>query len=67
MEFKSKLIYDKKGWDNGFENSSFDPALQGSYKTNFNLNYLQFLYLASWHFGKKETGNCILDHYAGFY
>jgi hypothetical protein len=29
------------------ENSSFDPALQGSYKTNFNLNYLTIPVLAS--------------------
>ena len=64
---KSKLIYDKKGWDNGFvENPSFDPSLQSSYKTNFNLNYLTILVLASWHFGKKRNWQLHFGPYTGF-
>lgn len=63
---KSKLIYDKKGWDNGFvENSSFDPSLQDSYKTNFNLNYLTIPVLASWHFGGKRNWYLHFGPYAG--
>jgi hypothetical protein len=46
------------------ENSSFDPALQGSYKTNF--NYLTIPVLAGILVKKKKKGNCILD-YTGFY
>lgn len=64
---KSKLIYDKKGWDNGFvENSSFDPSIQGSYQTNFNLNYLTIPVLASWHFGKKRNWQLHFGPYTGF-
>lgn len=63
---KSKLIYDKKGWDDGFvEDTSLDPSLQGSYKTDFNLNYLTIPVLASWHFGKKRNWYLHFGPYAG--
>jgi opacity protein-like surface antigen len=51
---KGKLIYDQKGWDNGYiEDNS------GSYITDFNLNYLTVPVMVSWHFG--NTNNWYLE------
>ena len=63
---KTKLIYDQKGWDNGFmENSSLDPTLEGPYVTDFNLNYLTIPVTGSWHFGSKRNWNLHFGPYAG--
>lgn len=65
---KSKLIYDQKGWDNGFiEFYSFDPAVaDSSYNTNFNLNYLTIPVMANWHFGRTRNWHLNFGPYAGF-
>ena len=45
---KGKIIYDQKGWDNGY----FDDGIN-EFRTNYNLNYLTIPVMANWHFGKK--------------
>ncbi|NHM07086.1 PorT family protein [Flavobacterium sp. CYK-4] len=65
---KTKLIYDQKGWDNGFiEFYSFDPnVIDSSYKTDFNLNYLTIPVMANWHFGRTKNWYLNFGPYAGF-
>lgn len=65
---KAKLIYDQKGWNNGFVDNSdpFDPNMSGYYKTNFNLNYLTVPVTMNWNFGKKRNWYINLGPYAGF-
>lgn len=64
---KGKLIYDQKGWDNGFVDNSLDPINpKPFYTTDFNLNYLTVPVTVSWHFGKKRNWYLNLGPYAGF-
>lgn len=58
---KGKLIYDQKGWDNGF----FDNGL-GALKADYNLNYLTIPVMANWHFGSKRNWYLNFGPYAGF-
>jgi len=58
---KMKLIYDQKGWDDGF--LSF---LAGSNTTNFHMNYLTVPLMANWHFGKTRNWYLNFGPYAGF-
>lgn len=58
---KAKLIYDQKGWNNGyFENT------MGYYKADYNLNYLTIPVMANWHFGQKRNWYLNFGPYAGF-
>lgn len=58
---KGKLIYDQKGWDNGFiENQS------GIVKTDYNLNYVSVPIMANWHFGSKRNWYLNFGPYIGF-
>jgi len=58
---KGKLIYDQKGWDNGYiEDNS------GSYITDFNLNYVTVPVMASWHFGNTRNWYLEVGPYFGF-
>ena len=69
---RTKLIYDQKGWDNGFieytEFTEFDPNVQGNsyYTTNFNLNYITIPVMANWHFGKTKNWYLNFGPYVGF-
>ena len=65
---KGKLIYDQKGWDNGFiDISSFDPADPVTrYRTDFNLYYLTVPVMANWHFGKKRNFYLNFGPHIGF-
>jgi opacity protein-like surface antigen len=58
---KTKLIYDRKGWDNGFIEDEF-----GSTITDFNLDYLTVPVMASWHFGNKRNWFLEFGPYVGF-
>ncbi len=58
---KGKIIYDQKGWDNGY----FDDGIN-EFRTNYNLNYLTIPVMANWHFGKKKNWNLNFGPYAGF-
>lgn len=58
---KGKLIYDQKGWDNGYFENQF-----GIYKADYNLNYLTIPVMANWHFGSKRNWYLNFGPYAGF-
>ena len=58
---KGKIIYDQKGWDNGY----FDDGIN-EFRTTYNLNYLTIPVMANWHFGKKKNWNLNFGPYAGF-
>lgn len=60
---KGKLIFDQKGWDNGFFN---DLDTGNSYITDYNLNYLSVPVMANWHFGKKRNWYLNFGPYVGF-
>ena len=59
---KGKLIYDQKGWDNGFieDSNGFD------YVTDFNINYLTVPVMANRHFGRKRNWFLEFGPYMGF-
>ncbi len=59
---KGKLIYDQKGWDNGYIEDSDGFA----YNTDFNLNYLTIPVMANWHFGNKRNWYLDFGPYMGF-
>lgn len=68
---KAKLIYDQKGWGNGFEQiPTFDA--DGNVidietgTTDFALNYLTIPLLANWHFGRKDNWYINFGPYVGF-
>ncbi|MFT4803511.1 MAG: hypothetical protein ACI9YE_000704 [Psychroserpens sp.] len=57
---KAKLIYDQKGWGNGF----FDDD-NGSFTTDFNVNYLTIPVMANWHFGANRSWYLNFGPYVG--
>ena len=59
---KGKLIYDQKGWTNGFIQ---DINTGIKYSTNFNLNYLTIPIMANWHFGKTRDWYLQFGIYSG--
>lgn len=67
---KAKLIYDRKGWNDGyllFGNDAFDPVhATVIYNTHFNLDYLTIPVTANWHFGKKRNWYLHFGPYVGF-
>jgi len=60
---KGKMIYDQKGWDNGYFNN-LDAG--NSYTTNYNLNYLTIPVMANWHFGGNRNWYLNFGPYLGF-
>lgn len=58
---KGKLIYDQKGWDNGYIENGV-----GSYITDFRLNYITIPVTASWHFGNDRNWYLHFGPYFGF-
>jgi hypothetical protein len=67
---KAKLIYDQKGWDNGYiAENVVTPGGQSIevYKDlNFNLNYITIPVTADWHFGRHKNWYFNFGPYAGF-
>ena len=60
---KTKLIYDQKGWDNGFIE---DLDTGNLYTTDYNINYLTVPVMANWHFAKKRNWYLNFGPYVGF-
>lgn len=65
---KAKVIYDKKGWDNGFIFIESDtPGLPSdSYRTDYNLDYITVPLMANWHFGRTKNWYLNFGPYVGF-
>jgi hypothetical protein len=53
------LIYDQKGWDNGFFSAS------NSGITDYKLDYLTIPVMANWHFGKTRNWYLNFGPYVG--
>lgn len=60
---KAKLIYDKKGWGDGFLN---DIDTGETVTTDFTLSYLTIPVMANWHFGSTKKWYLNFGLYAGF-
>lgn len=60
---KGKLIYDQKGWNNGFL-EDLDTGIV--YKTDYNLNYVTIPVMANWHFGNTKNWHLNFGPYMGF-
>lgn len=58
---KGKLIYDQKGWNDGFFSTQ-----NGSTTSNYHLNYLTVPIMANWHFGKTRNWYLNFGPYVGF-
>jgi opacity protein-like surface antigen len=70
---KGKLIYDQKGWANGFikfdtlnGQNPYDPSFYQVITTDFNFDYITIPVMANWHFGKKRNWYLNFGPYVGF-
>ncbi|MDT0293105.1 porin family protein [Mesonia ostreae] len=60
---KMKIIYDNKGWSDGFfTNEDNDVTVI----TDFKLNYITVPVMANWHFGSRRNWYLNFGPYAGF-
>jgi len=62
---KAKVIYDRKGYDNGIITVS-DNFGTYDYSTNYKLDYFTVPVMANWHFGRKKNWYLNFGPYAGF-
>jgi len=60
---KGKIIYDQKGWGNGYIIGSDGSEIDG---VNFQLNYITVPVMANWHFGRNRNWYLNFGPYAGF-
>ena len=68
---KAKLIFDQKGWGNGFEETpifDMNGNITGvqSNETDFALRYLTIPLMANWHFGRSDNWYLNFGPYVGF-
>ena len=60
---KAKLLYDSKGWGDGFfENQDTNET----FTTDYNVNYLTLPVMANWHFGSTRRWYLNFGPYIGF-
>ncbi|NOW95172.1 porin family protein [Mucilaginibacter sp. SG564] len=59
---KTKLIFDQKGWGDGF----FSNDNNNNFKTDYRLNYITLPIMANWHFGKKRNWYLNFGPYVGY-
>lgn len=60
---KAKMIYDQKGWDNGYVYIGDEGD---EFMTDFNLNYLTIPVMANYHFAAKRNWYLNFGPYVGF-
>ncbi|MCR8561438.1 PorT family protein [Mucilaginibacter sp. BJC16-A38] len=58
--FKAKVVYDQKGWNNGY----FDDGTN-SYTVDYKLNYITIPLMANWHFGRTRNWYLNFGPYIG--
>lgn len=67
---KAKVIYDQKGWGDGFITSSATPDGETSGEVfngiDFHLNYITVPIMANWHFGRMRNWYLNFGPYVGF-
>lgn len=59
---KAKLIYDRKGWSDGF----ITDENMIEFTTDFKLDYVTLPVMANWHFGKNRNWYLNFGPYVGF-
>jgi opacity protein-like surface antigen len=57
---KAKIVYDQKGWSEGFINGTTKTEV------DFNYNYITVPIMANWHFGKTRNWYLNFGPYVGF-
>jgi hypothetical protein len=57
---KGKLVYDQKGWANGYIDNGND-----TYFTDYKLDYLTIPVMANWHFGRTKNWYLNFGPYVG--
>ncbi|MGN8069508.1 porin family protein [Mucilaginibacter sp. 22184] len=60
---KTSLIFDQKGWANGF---IYTDSRGNGLITDYRLNYITLPVMANWHFGKKRNWYLNFGPYAGY-
>lgn len=60
---KAKVIYDQKGWGNGYLTTSDGSTLDN---VNFQLNYITVPIMANWHFAPNRNWYLNFGPYIGF-
>jgi hypothetical protein len=60
---KGKLIYDQKGWADGYLVDAEEETIND---INFRLNYITIPVTANWHFGRMKNWYLNFGPYAGF-
>ena len=60
---KGKLIYDQKGWGNGYLVNADGSETDG---VNFQLNYITVPLMANWHFARNRNWYLNFGPYVGF-
>jgi hypothetical protein len=60
---KAKVIYDQKGWDNGFLILNDGTEIDG---VDYHLNYITVPIMADWHFGRMRNWYLNFGPYFGF-
>jgi len=60
---KAKVLYDQKGWGNGFITDDQGNELDG---VDFKLNYITVPVMANWHFGMHRNWYLDFGPYVGF-
>jgi hypothetical protein len=61
--FKAKVLYDQKGWDNGYLNNLTTGS---STNVDYHLNYITVPLLANWHFGHTKNWYLNFGPYVSF-
>jgi len=60
---KGKVIFDQKGWSDGFISNADGTVINN---VNFQLNYITIPIMVNWEFGKKKNWYLNFGPYAGF-
>jgi hypothetical protein len=63
---KSKLLYEQKGWGNGYLLVNANTLITSYTVTNYQVNYLTIPVLANWHFGHTKNWYLNFGPYLGF-
>jgi hypothetical protein len=58
---KGKLVYDQKGWSDGYLDDG-----NNTYNTDYKLDYLTLPVMANWHFGRTKNWYLNFGPYLGF-
>ncbi|GAB3905377.1 porin family protein [Mucilaginibacter boryungensis] len=64
--FKGKVLYDQKGWVDGFYTINGNTFATTFTTYHYNLNYVTIPLLANWHFGRTKNWYLNFGPYIGF-